>query len=55
MEVSTSSAAFPFPAHLEILPEWEAAARRFLEVGGVRFVKLGKLHLILEGEELPHV
>jgi polynucleotide 5'-hydroxyl-kinase GRC3/NOL9 len=25
---------FPFLAHLEILPEWEAAARRFLETDG---------------------
>ena len=29
---------FPFLAHLEILPEWEAAARRFLEVGGAVLV-----------------
>lgn len=29
---------FPFLAQLEILPEWEAAARRFLEVGGVAMV-----------------
>ena len=68
---------FPFLARLEILPAWEAAARRWLEGGGagdygttalalstslapeaaprVRFVKLGKLRLNLEGEELPHV
>jgi hypothetical protein len=77
METSTSSEDFPFLARLEILPKWEAAARRWLEVGGagdygiaalalstplapeaaafVRFVKLGKLRLNLEGEELRHV
>jgi len=35
MATSTSSADFPFLVDLEILPEWEAAARRFLETGGV--------------------
>ncbi len=29
---------FPFLARLEILPEWEAAARRWLEVGGAALV-----------------
>jgi hypothetical protein len=71
METSNLSEDLPFPAHLEVLPEWEGAARRFLEAGGtalapftplpaeaaplVRFVELGNLRLNLEGEELPHV
>ncbi len=38
METSTSSEAFPFLTRLEILPEWEAAARLFLEVGGTVMV-----------------
>jgi len=44
METSTSSEDFPFLARLAP----EAAAF-------VRFVKLGKLRLNLEGEELRHV
>jgi len=38
MEASNSSEDFPFLARLEVLPEWEAAAGRFLELGGAVMV-----------------
>ena len=38
MEASNSSEDFPFLARLEVLPEWEVAARRFLELGGAVLV-----------------
>jgi polynucleotide 5'-kinase involved in rRNA processing len=37
-EESQDQEPFPFLARLEILPEWEAAAGRFLELGGVVMV-----------------
>jgi polynucleotide 5'-hydroxyl-kinase GRC3/NOL9 len=37
-EESQDQGPFPFLARLEILPEWEAAAGRFLEAGGVVMV-----------------
>jgi polynucleotide 5'-kinase involved in rRNA processing len=37
-EESPDQGPFPFLARLEILPEWEAAAGRFLEAGGVVMV-----------------
>lgn len=38
MEPPASFEAFTFLARLEILPEWQAAAQRFLETGGVALV-----------------
>jgi polynucleotide 5'-hydroxyl-kinase GRC3/NOL9 len=38
METSTSSEDFPFLVNLDLPPEWEAAAGRFLETGGAALV-----------------
>jgi polynucleotide 5'-hydroxyl-kinase GRC3/NOL9 len=38
METPTSSADLPFLAQLEVLPEWQEAARRFLEADGAVLV-----------------
>jgi polynucleotide 5'-hydroxyl-kinase GRC3/NOL9 len=37
-EGSRDSEHFPFLAHVEVLPEWESAAQRFLALGGVAMV-----------------